>query len=130
MRSLSQKLLLKAGQRLLLFNAPDGYRAALGELPENVQIESTPDGTYDAVQVFVYNKADVERLAADAVRWVKKGGLLWFTYPKLTGTIKTDLTRDVGWERVEQLGWRFVTQIAVDDTWSAVRVRPAEDVGK
>jgi hypothetical protein len=41
----------------------------------------------------------------------------------------TDLNRDVFWEALEHLGVRPVTQIAVDDVWSALRFRPFAEVG-
>ena len=59
---------------------------------------------------------------------VKAGGLLWFTYPKKTAKIKADITRDTGWESVRAAGWRPVTQIAIDETWSALRLRPESEV--
>jgi len=37
--------------------------------------------------------------------------------------VKTDLTRDIGWEVVERAGLNPVTQVSVDDTWSALRFR-------
>jgi hypothetical protein len=44
--------------------------------------------------------------------------------------VKTDLTRDVGWEIVSQAGLRPVTQVSVNEVWSALRFRPVERVGK
>ena len=40
--------------------------------------------------------------------------------------MKTDITRDRGWEPVTAGGLRPVTQIAIDETWSALRWRPIE----
>jgi hypothetical protein len=57
-------------------------------------------------------------------------GLLWMCYPKQTGKIKSDLNRDSLWRLMQPTGFSPVTQIAVDETWSALRFRPAEKVGK
>lgn len=42
-------------------------------------------------------------------------GALWFAYPKRTGSIKTDITRDVGWGALYDLHYCPVTQIAIDE---------------
>ncbi len=44
------------------------------------------------------------------------------------GHIETNVNRDTGWDVMADAGWRPVTQIAIDDTWSALRFRPAADV--
>ena len=100
----------------------------LGTLLEGVEVHTSAEGTFDFVQAFMYNKGDVENLAPTAIQALKPGGLLWFSYPKKTSNIKTDITRDIGWESVWNAGIRPVTQIAIDDTWSALRFRPASEV--
>ena len=42
---------------------------------------------------------------------------------------KTDLSRQVVWDSLTGTGWEPVTQVAVDETWSALRIRPTEKVG-
>jgi hypothetical protein len=37
----------------------------------------------------------------------------------------TDLNRDILWSLVEQHGWAGVRLVAIDDTWSSMRFRPA-----
>ena len=47
---------------------------------------------------------------------------VWFAYPKGG---RSDLNRDSLWPLVaERTGMRPITQIALDDTWSALRFRP------
>jgi hypothetical protein len=126
--SLASKLQVKPGMKLLIMNAPDGYLKLLDKLPAGAEVTTNEDGTFDFVQAFVYNKADIDRLAPKAIRAVKPGGMLWFSYPKKTGKIKTDISRDVGWDMVAKAGWEGVRQIAIDDTWSALRFRPASEI--
>ena len=66
--------------------------------------------------------------AQGAIGAVKSNGLLWVTYPKKSGKIKTDISRDMGWEAMTQAGWDAVTLVSVDDTWSALRLRPLADI--
>jgi hypothetical protein len=131
--ALAKKLAIKPNSRALIMNAPDeNYVQAMALLPEGVQVETgdqtASDGSLDFILLFVRDKAEIDGSAPGAVRALKAGGVLWFAYPKKTSKVKTDITRDVGWEAVFRLGWRPVTQIAIDDTWSALRFRPEADV--
>lgn len=128
--SLIKKLGIKPSQHMLVLNAPDGYIATLAPLPENANIQTQAGGTFDFVQVFVYDKASLHLHAPAAIQAVKPGGLLWITYPKKTSAIKSDISRDILWEELSDSGVRPVTMIAIDDTWSALRFRPNDEVGK
>jgi hypothetical protein len=122
--SLVKKLLLKPGYRYLLLNAPEGYLAQLGELPPGVELMDKPGGVFDLVQIFVKSKVDLDGLAETALQSVKPNGLLWVSYPKKTSKIKADISRDYGWESLQEAGWGGVAMIAIDDTWSALRLKP------
>jgi hypothetical protein len=126
--SLAKKLGIKPDYKLLILNAPESYLETLGSLPEGTEIKTRAEGSFDLIQIFLYNKVDVEKFASMGIQAVKPGGLLWFTYPKKTAKIKSDITRDTGWESVRAVGWRPVTQIAIDETWSALRFRPESEV--
>ncbi len=128
-KTLSQKLLIKPGNRLLLLNAPEGYAARLNDLPAGCVLETVPaEAAFDWVQAFVYHEADIHQYAALAMQSAKAGAIVWFAYPKKTGAIKTDISRDHGWQSVVSAGWEGVTQIALDDTWSALRFRPISEI--
>jgi hypothetical protein len=123
---LAKRLVIKPHYRILLINAPEGYREQLGELPEGVTVTTEGDGPFDMVQAFAEQRAGLAEVASKAIRSVKPDGLLWFSYPKKTGKIASDLSREVTWEVITPLGWRSVTQISIDETWSALRFRPGE----
>jgi hypothetical protein len=127
---LLKKLRMQPGHRALILNAPAGYLDELGELPEGVEVEEQLDGTFDFVQVFAKDLAELERLAPLAADAVAYDGLLWVSYPKKSSKMESDLTRDVVWQEVAKTGLRAVSQISVDDVWSAIRFRPPEKVGK
>ncbi len=127
-KTLTQKMLVRTGQQIALMNAPADYEARLGALPDGAAVTRTPDGAYDAVHLFVHNKADIDAHIAQAVAAVKPGGMLWVAYPKKSGSIKTDITRDHGWDALAALDWHAVTQISLDETWSVFRVRPRAEI--
>jgi hypothetical protein len=129
---LAKKLGIKPWQRLLLLHAPDGYRARLDPLPDGVDLseaaDQPPDGPFDAIQLFVENRASLDRLAPAAMAALRPGGLLWIAYPKKSAKTGADITRDDGWGVIVAAGLRPVTQVAIDETWSALRFRPVADV--
>jgi len=120
--ALLKKLLIKPGFRSTVINSPDGYLSKLGSLP----IESELDGKFDFVHLFVRNKEEVELLGPKAVEAVKPEGILWISYPKGSSKIKTDINRDKGWDGIKAMGFVGGSMISIDETWSAMRFRPAE----
>ena len=127
---LVKKLLFKPGQKILIRNAPEGYVERVTPLPAGAELAAADAAGCDAVQLFVRNKADIDALAPAALAALKPGGLLWLSYPKRGPRVQTDINRDTGWETLHRAGWTAVTQIAVDETWSALRFRPQTDVGR
>jgi hypothetical protein len=124
--ALIKKLQLKPGLRALFLNAPQGYVESLSPLSNRMTLVDGPSGTLDFVQLFVRDSTELAALAPTALAAIKPSGVLWITYPKQSSKVKTDLTRDRGWEPVTAGGLRPVTQIAIDATWSALRWRPIE----
>jgi hypothetical protein len=76
------------------------------------------------VQVFVKSKAELAKLTPKVLRALKPESLLWISFPKGTSKIQTDLTRDKGWEAVQQGDLKWVNLISVNETWSAFALRP------
>ncbi|MFL5732839.1 MAG: class I SAM-dependent methyltransferase [Chloroflexia bacterium] len=128
----AKKLGIKPGHKLLIMSAPEGYISRLDPLPEGADVfDRLPpgeEGTFDFVHVFAQNRADVERHAPEALQALKPGGLLWFSYPKGSSKVKTDISRDKGWESITGAGMEIIAQVSIDDTWSAGRFRPSADV--
>lgn len=127
---LAKKLLIKPGQRIIILNPPPGYMDKLGALPEGVEQSSKPEGSFDLVHLFVSNTEELARLAPAAIQSVRRDGLFWISYPKQTSRVKTDMTRDKGWDPVKGAGFEPVTQISINDVWSALRFRPSEMVSR
>lgn len=74
--------------------------------------------------------AKARELAPEVLGAAAEGGLVWLAYPKGGSGIETDVNRDILWEALKPTEWRPVRQVALDDVWSAMRFRPATDVGK
>jgi len=127
--SLPKKLLIKPGYSIAVLNAPEGYAAVLGDLPDGVTLAQQLAGQYDVVHLFAYTKENVDQFGPAAIKAVKPGGLLWISYRKQVpkGEVRS-IHRDVGWETVYQAGWEGVSLIAIDDLWAAMRFRPSAEI--
>lgn len=112
--SIASKLQLKDGETVRLVNAPKDVDLGL----------ATAGADADAVLVFVRNKAELEQHEQAALDHAADDRLTWIAYPK-AGQLETDLNRDIVWELLDGKGVRPVRQVALDDTWSALRFRPA-----
>jgi hypothetical protein len=122
--ALARKLKLKAGQRAAILNAPQGYLEALQPLPDGVELLDHVEGQVDWAQLFIKNKAELDRLAPEVIGALKPDSILWITFPKGTSKIQTDLTRDKGWDTIQQANLKWIVLVSVDETWSAFAVRP------
>jgi hypothetical protein len=126
--SLTTKLQLKAGQNLIVKNAPRGMRTVLeGAL---IGISITAAKRADAILLFVNDRKEAEVLIPDALGSVDDDGLVWIAYPKGTSSTGSDLNRDKLRDLLEPQGWDTVRIIALDETWSALRFRPHAKVGR
>jgi hypothetical protein len=123
---LTKKLQIKPGQRILLLNPPADYLQTLGELPTGVQLVAGNGSPADLVQLFVASSQELAQHLPTALAALHPDTIFWICYPKLTAKIKSDLTRDEGWLPVGQAGYEGVAQVAIDETWSALRFKPAE----
>jgi hypothetical protein len=74
--------------------------------------------------LFCTDRAELERRGAPLVEAAKRDALSWVAYPK-AGKLGTDLNRDSLAEILRGRGTQPVRQVAIDDTWSALRFRPA-----
>src|SRR3569833_2993447 len=100
MPTLAAKLQLKPGQTLAVVHRPDECEL---DLPES---------------------AAGDEGAATARAAAARDELAWSAYPK-AGLLGTDLSRDRLADLVRARGLRPVRQIAIDETRSALRFRPA-----
>jgi hypothetical protein len=127
MSPLARKLLIKPGHRVALVNPPAGYADRLQPLPDGAEVVAVQPGR-DVLQVFVEDRAALDR-ESSALSSVRDGGVLWVCYPKGGRKAGTDLNRDLLWEALGRVGLAGVTLVSVDETWSAMRFRPADQVG-
>lgn len=123
--TLLDKLMISKSIRLLVISAPYGYIDKITPLEEGVTLSTVGElalgEPYDFVQIFVRNRLDVMELAPAAPAVLSDGGVLWFSYPRRTPHVETDIDSNRGWETLLNAGWVPVSEISIDETWSAIR---------
>ena len=89
---------------------------------------SPESGPVDVLLGFAARSADVAALLEVLRPRYGRGGRLWLAYPKKSGAIRSDLSRDQGWEALGGHGLLPVSQVALDATWSALRFRRRDEI--
>lgn len=119
---LAKKLQIKPGAHVLVLDAPDGYLDDLEPLPDGAQLVERTHGHFD-VQVFVRTKTYVDRHAPIVFKSTKPGGVIRFRWPKPAAHVATDLNRDFLFEQAQAYCLRAVSNVSIDETWSALRFK-------
>jgi hypothetical protein len=117
-RSTADKLLIKPASTVWV---SDTTRIGLvGPLPEGVGTADRLGGA-DVAIVFADDEAKLRGILARSGSELDQPRAVWVAYPKAN---RTDLNRDSLWPILAGFGMRPITQIAIDDVWSALRFRP------
>ena len=119
--SLARKMKRTPAAPAAILNAPPGFQAAFAGMP---RAATSLTGTFDWIQIFVRDQAQLKQLGPKAARALGPSGLLWVSFPKGSSRIQTDLTRDKGWDVLSTLELKWVNLISVNETWSAFALRP------
>lgn len=80
--------------------------------------------------IFVYNRNELLDFLGSKLKNTESDSVLWIAYPKGTSKIKTDINRDIIRGAAEDFNITTVTAISINETWSALRFRPIDKVGR
>jgi hypothetical protein len=128
--SIFKKLKFGIAEENLIVNAPEEYLAILAGAEFDTFHDESKTGKYGFVQVFASSHEEMEELVKSIAKAGKQDCLFWACYPKSVGKIKYDLNRDTVLKALAFAGLRPVSQIAINEKWSALRGRDPELVGK
>lgn len=128
MPTVFDKLNLKDQREILVLNAPESFMSELAKL-RGVTIRRSlrEAGEIPFALAFVTRKKEVDELSMPLAERAKGDAIVWFAYPK--GTSKKyscDFNRDNGWDVIKALGFDTVRAVAIDEDWSALRMRRNE----
>jgi hypothetical protein len=118
---LPRKLGIRAGTRVALISAPEGFAAVLGALPDGVRLHTRLGGRFDVIVAFATRRAALERRLPALRSGLEPAGGLWLAWPKRASGVATDL----GDDEIRTIG--LATGLvdnkvcAIDETWSGLR---------
>jgi len=119
---LAKKLGLKSPLRLLTINAPQEYKAWLGDLPEGVKLSTKAQKPVEAVHVFTTDSLFLDAMLSKLRNELKQDGFIWVSWPKKTSKVLTDITEDTIRAIALPLGFVNIKVCAVSEVWSGLKL--------
>jgi hypothetical protein len=120
-KTVADKLYVKNAATVAVVNADERHAAIVAQLPAGKVVG---DGPADLVLLFLHSSGELEALLPVAKARLAPGGALWVAYVKGTSKLHAaGLHRDTIRAHAETLGLDAVAMIAVDDDWSALRLK-------
>ena len=117
---LPQKLGIKAGHRVTLLDAPEGFAV---DFPDGVTTRTTlSGGRSDVIVAFFTRRADFERRLPALRAHMEPAAGLWIAWPKRASKVETDMTENVVREVALPTGLVDNKVAAIDATWSGLRL--------
>ena len=117
---ISAKLQIKSGQKVAVVGAPEGVLLVVDPV---VNPPADPRDA-DTVVAFLRRAEDLDTVAWPAIAAARLDKLAWIAYPK-AGQLGTDLNRGILAGLLALRDVQPVRQVAIDEIWSALRLRPA-----
>lgn len=131
MEALLKKLNYKDQSPVLLLNLPPelkdfgAYVQTVAEVADNLEKVKQPQFAL----FFVTQLTEIEAIAKALKGHLEGDPILWFVYPKGTSKrYKCNFNRDTGWAALGELGMEPVRMVAVNEDWSALRLRRVEHI--
>lgn len=121
-KTISEKLILKAGRSLCLINAPAGFAEALSPLPTFARIISEVEPA-DVVLTFI---KDQSQLNQEIERWIgtlREGSLFWIAYPRKNRNGVSELDREYLKIYLNRTNWQAAKMTSLNENWVAVMVK-------
>jgi hypothetical protein len=119
---LGRKLGIKAGSRVALVGAPEGFEEALEPLPEGAAARRRLRGPQDVIVCFVSSSAALDRALPRLMAAMSPACGLWIAWPKRASGVPTDLTENVIRDEGVAAGLVDNKVCAIDEVWSGLRL--------
>lgn len=126
MQALLKKLHFK--ENGIIINSPTNWQSQFVSVGFNTTFDSNIKSK--TTLIFVNDKKEFVDFLDTQLSNIEPDSILWFAYPKGTSKIKTDIHRDILRVTAEEFNITTVAAISIDETWSALRFRPIDRVGK
>ena len=117
-KPVAERLQVKGERTLAVIGAPAAVDRKVGAKAVRSDVAKA-----DVVLLFAPSRAELDAALPAALKKSPKTAILWVAYPKLTSKLAGDLSRDIIHALAPKHGLDTVSQIAIDDDWSAMRLK-------
>jgi hypothetical protein len=117
-KPIAERLQVKGERSLAVVGAPAAVDRKIGAKNPRSDIAKA-----DVILLFAANRAAFDAAIPATLKKLQKTAILWVAYPKLTSQLAADLSRDIIHALAPKHGLDTVSQIAIDDDWSALRLK-------
>lgn len=126
-----KKLNYKDQSTIYILDAPDSFVPNMQSMEAFAEVKNSLTGARNAnfILAFVKTQRQIDGMATKVPQLLDGDAVLWFAYPKGTSKKYTcDFNRDTGWNAFGALGFEPVRMVAIDEDWSALRLRRVEHI--
>jgi hypothetical protein len=120
-RPVAERLQIKGERRLAVIGASPALEKTVGAGKARADVAKA-----DVVLLFTPDRAALDKSLPKLLRTMPPSAILWIAYPKLSSKIAGDLSRDTIAGLAPEHGLDTVSQIAIDEDWSALRLKRAK----
>lgn len=121
-KPLAEKLGIKEGFKIVTVNQPGNYLELIAPIPQGVTVSSHLADDVDIIHYFAQSRAGLAGDIEELIPRIKQNGMIWVSWPKKSSRMGTDLTGDGIREITLPLGLVDVKVVAVDETWSGLKL--------
>jgi len=118
----AEKLLIGEDDVVWVISTNDEEGALLDPLPFGVEVVDEAVDNMNVVVLFVEDRESLVFQLDEIFPQLGSTPVIWICYPKGN---RTDINRDSIWELVGDYGWSLVSNVSLDEVWSAVRLKQA-----
>jgi len=117
-KPVAERLQVKGTRTLAVVGASSALDKAVGAARTRADAAKA-----DVVLLFVADRKSLDKQLPPVLKKMAPAAIFWLAYPKLTSKLAGDLSRDVIHGLASKHGLDTVSQIAIDNDWSALRLK-------
>jgi hypothetical protein len=117
-KPVAERLQVKGDRRLAVIGASSALEKTIGASKPRADLARA-----DVVLLFAPDRAGLDAELPGALEQMPAAAILWVAYPKLSSKLAGDLSRNVIHDLAPKYGLDTVSQIAIDEDWSALRLK-------
>jgi len=117
-KPVAERLQVKGERRLAVVGASAVMDNKIGVKTQRCDISEA-----NVILLFAADRGQLVSTLPSMLKKAPKDAIIWIAYPKLTSKLAGDLSRNLIHALAAESGLDTVSQVAIDDDWSAMRVK-------